>query len=146
MEILFISIIVALDQISKFLIRMKLKPIGDFNLINGYFSLSYVENRGVAFGKLQNQKWLIVGITFIIIVFMIYYLLKHRNISKWMKISLILIIAGATGNLIDRVFFSYVVDFLSIINSQKFPVFNIADISVVSGTILLAINLIFLKE
>lgn len=146
MEILLISIIVILDQASKFLIRMNLKPDGSISLINGFFSFYYLKNRGIAFGKLENQKWLIIGITSAVILFMLYYLLRHKNISKWMKISFILIIAGALGNLIDRIALGYVVDFFSFIDSTKYPVFNIADIGVIFGTILLAIQLLLSKE
>jgi signal peptidase II len=147
MEFLFISLIVALDQITKFLVKLKLRPLGNVDLINGYFSLTYVENRGAAFGIFHDKKWMLVGVTAIVIIFMLFYLGKHRNASKWIKISFVLIIAGAIGNLIDRVYLSYVVDFIHFyVKSHDLPVFNFADMSVVSGTILLAINLLLAKD
>jgi signal peptidase II len=147
MELFYISLIIFIDQVSKFLVKIKLKPIDNIDFINGYFSLTYVENRGAAFGIFRNKKILLVGITGIVIAVMLYYLMTNKRISKWVKISLILIIAGAIGNLIDRIYLGYVVDFMHFyIKSHDFPVFNIADVSVVIGTILLAINLLFAKE
>lgn len=146
MEILYISIIVAFDQISKYFVRLKLMPIGNFDLINGYLSLNYVENRGAAFGKFQNETWILIGVNSIVILFMIYYLLKNKNMGKWMKISFILIIAGALGNLIDRVYLGYVVNFLWLFKSHNLPVFNFADMSVVSGTVILCVDQLFAKK
>jgi signal peptidase II len=147
MEFLFISLIVALDQITKFFVRLKLKPAVNIDYIKGYFSLTYVENRGAAFGIFHDKKWMLVGVTAIVIIFMLVYLGRHKNMGKWMKLSFILIIAGAIGNLIDRIYLSYVVDFIHFyVKNHDLPVFNFADMSVVSGTILLAINLLLAKE
>jgi signal peptidase II len=147
MEFLYISLIIFLDQASKFLVKIKLRPIDNIDFINGYFSLTYVENRGAAFGIFRNKKILLVGITSIVIVAMIYYLVTNKRLNRWIKVSLILIIAGAIGNLIDRICLGYVVDFMHFyLKNNDFPVFNIADVSVVVGTILLALNLLFAKE
>lgn len=147
MEFLYISLIIFLDQASKMLVKIKLKPIDNIDFINGYFSLTYVENRGAAFGIFRNKKILLVGITAFVIAIMLYYLITNKRLNKWIKISFILIIAGAIGNLIDRVYLGYVVDFIHFyFKSHDLPVFNIADMSVVTGTILLAINLLFSKE
>lgn len=148
MEFLFIGLIIVLDQVTKYLAKTRLMDNINIDLIQGYFSLTYVENRGAAFGILRDKKFILVGITALIVAFMIYYLIKNKNMGKWMKISLVLIIAGAIGNLIDRVSLGYVVDFFHFYIKDIFdwPVFNVADISVVCGTILLAINLLFSKE
>ena len=127
--------IIFFDQITKLLAQKNLQPIGNIDIIKGLFSLTYVENRGAAFGIFKNKKFLLVGITTGVVIAMI-------------RLSFILIIAGAIGNLIDRVYLSYVVDYFHLYIGSVFdwPVFNIADISVVTGTILLAVSIIFDKQ
>jgi len=139
---------VVLDQLSKYIAKIKLYSISQIEIIKGFFSLTYVENRGAAFGIFKDKRIILVGFTTIVIAVMIYYLLKNKSMNKLLRVSLILIIAGAIGNLIDRVLLGYVVDFfhLYIGNVFDWPVFNVADISIVFGTILLAFNLLFSKE
>jgi signal peptidase II len=148
MKFLYIGLIIALDQFTKYLAKIKLYPDKEIDLVSGYFSLTYLENRGAAFGMFRNKKVLLVGITSLVVLFLICYLIKNKNMNKYLKLSFILIIAGAIGNLIDRVYLSYVVDFFHFHIKDIFdwPVFNVADISVVCGTILLALNLLFAKE
>lgn len=148
MSILYILAIVVLDQLSKYIAKIKLYSISQIEIIKGFFSLTYVENRGAAFGMFKDKRIILVGFTTIVIAVMIYYLLKNKSMNKLLRVSLILIIAGAIGNLIDRVLLGYVVDFfhLYIGNVFDWPVFNVADISIVFGTILLAFNLLFSKE
>jgi signal peptidase II len=143
MEFLFIALLIILDQASKIIVKLNLKPIDNLDLINGYFSLTYVENRGAALGIFSNKKLLLIGITSIVIFAMIIYLIKGQNLTKILRVSFILIIAGAIGNLIDRIYLSYVIDFIHFyVRSYDLPVFNIADICVVSGTIILAFHLL----
>lgn len=148
MSILYILAIVVLDQLSKYIAKIKLYSISQIEIIKGFFSLTYVENRGAAFGIFRDKRIILVGFTTIVIAVMIYYLIKNKSMNKLLRVSLILIIAGAIGNLIDRVLLGYVVDFfhLYIGNVFDWPVFNVADISIVFGTILLAFNLLFSKE
>lgn len=148
MSFLYIGLIVILDQVTKFLAKTNLKPINNVDLIPEIFSLSYVENRGAAFGIFKNNKILLIGVTTLVTIFIVYYIIKNKDTNKYFKVSLILIAAGAIGNLIDRITLGYVVDFFHfyIRDVFDFPVFNIADISVVCGTILLTLNMIFVKE
>jgi signal peptidase II len=148
MEFLYIALIIVLDQAAKFLAKTKLYPYNDVKLIPGYLDLTYVENRGAAFGIFRDKKILLIGVTALVIAFMIFYLFKNRNMNRWMKLSIILIIGGAIGNLIDRVYLGYVIDYIHFYIRDIFdwPVFNVADISVVCGTILLALNLLTTKE
>lgn len=147
MEFILIAVLILLDQLSKWLVRMHLKPVDNIDFIKGFFSLSYVENRGAAFGIFSDKKILLVGMTGIIILAMAVYLVRHRFANRWLKLSFILIIAGAAGNLIDRVRISYVVDFIHFYFKHiDLPVFNIADICVVGGTLMLAIHLMITKE
>lgn len=148
MSFVYIALIVILDQVTKFAAKTNLKSVNNIDLIPGIFSLSYVENRGAAFGLFKDNKILLVGVTTLVTIFIIYYIIKYKDVNKYFRLSLILIAAGAIGNLIDRIVLGYVVDFFHfyIRDVFDFPVFNIADISVVCGTILLTLNMIFVKE
>ena len=144
--IIIISILI-LDQVTKYLSTAYLMNIesGSISLIKGIFHLTYVENKGAAFSILQNQRWLFVGITFLFIIFAIYYLIKHPKEKLVFKIGLSMILGGAIGNLIDRVRFGYVVDFLDF-RAINFAIFNVADSAVVIGSILLGYYLLFVME
>ena len=137
-------ILVILDQITKVLSKLYLKPIGTKVIIDNIFSFSYVENFGAAWGIMQNSRWFFVIMTLIILIGGAIYLNKNKIKSKIFKLSTALIYAGAIGNLIDRLIFGYVTDFLEI-TFISYPVFNIADCCVVIGAVLLGIYLIFFE-
>lgn len=145
LEILIIVFLLAADQAAKYLTVEYLKPVGSTPLINGFLKLTYVENRGAAFGILQNQKWLLIVLPVIIAAVIAVHLYKNRKAMLLQRISLAVILAGAAGNLVDRIFRGYVVDMLEAAFID-FPVFNIADSAVVCGTILLAYQLLFLER
>lgn len=128
-------IVLILDQVSKILVLNYLKDPGEIPIIRNIFHLTYVENRGAAFGVLQNQKWFFVILTIAIIGGIIFYFRKDRNYPKAMMVGLSLIVGGAIGNLIDRVLYGFVVDFFDF---RIWPVFNIADSAIVIGQILVA--------
>lgn len=144
MEILIIIIGLMLDRFTKLWAIKALKGQNDFIIIKDFFDFSYVENRGAAFGIFQNRVIILSIITLIVICGMIFYLIKHRNDSILFKISLTLIIGGAVGNLIDRMYYKYVVDFIMFHYKDiyYFPNFNVADMMVVIGTALLALYII----
>ncbi|MCX7904360.1 MAG: signal peptidase II [Caloramator sp.] len=148
MQIIYIILLVIIDHITKYIAKMKLSSGKFVPLIDGFLELIYVENRGAAFGIFKNKKFFLVGITTFVVLGMIYYLLKTTNLNKWERISLIFIISGAVGNLIDRIFRGYVVDFIHFYIKDIFdwPVFNIADILVVVGAIILAFSILFFKN
>lgn len=103
----------------------------------------YLENRGAAFGILQNRRVFFIILTLVVVIYLLYYFIKNvRTSPKLLNIALSLIISGALGNFYDRLVHSYVVDFIefSFIN---FPVFNVADILVTSGSFLLTVFIIF---
>jgi len=145
LEFLLIVLVIAIDQVSKYLAFTYLKPVDSITILKGIFNLTYVENRGAAFGILQNQRWLFILLTIIICIAMAYYLIANRNESLLLRISLSMILAGAIGNLIDRVRHGYVVDMFHF-TLIDFPVFNIADSFVVIGTILLGYYILFIAE
>ena len=141
-DILLLAVLVALDRYTKYLAVMRLKDKPAYIIINGVLEFNYLENKGAAFGMMQNQKYFFVFIAIIFLAVMLYVLIKCPDDKKYLKLHLLLtfIGAGAIGNLIDRLRFDYVVDFIffSLIN---FPIFNVADIYVTVSTAVL-INLI----
>ncbi len=111
-------------------------------VIQNVLYLTYVENRGAAFGILQNQRWFFIVVTLAVIVAMLVYVIWKKTNHKMLLISFALIIGGGVGNLIDRLMLSYVIDFIDF-RLIHFPVFNVADICVVCGSILLCIYVLF---
>lgn len=142
-EILIIVLGLFLDRITKIWALNTLIKVPEIVLIKDFFSFSYLENRGAAFGIFQNKVLFLSLITFIIMLAIVYYLIKYKPNSKLLRISLALILSGAIGNLIDRVGYKYVVDFIMLHYKDEyyFPTFNVADMLVVIGTALLAIYL-----
>ncbi|WP_416198105.1 MAG: signal peptidase II [Sporanaerobacter sp.] len=141
-------LIILLDQISKQAAVKYLKSGESLVLIKNFLSFAYVENRGAAFGILQNKKIFFVIITAAVIFWVIIFLKNNfYHLSKLMKVSLVMLIAGAVGNLIDRIRFGYVIDFISVrfSNGYYFPVFNLADSFIVISTILIVIMVLFNK-
>ncbi|MCH5304537.1 MAG: signal peptidase II, partial [Ruminococcus sp.] len=128
----------------KILVINNLKPISTFVVIPGFFSLVYVENKGAAFGMLSNARWVFIIFTLAVIIFLIAFLFKKKPTSKLLNTALILIIGGGIGNLIDRIFYGYVVDYLSI--SFFPPVCNFADYCVTVGAVILVIYLLFFSD
>ena len=142
---LIIGAVVALfDQIIKYFVSTDLQPIGSVNIIDGLFKLTYVENRGVAFGMFTDMRWIFVVLTSAMLAVIIIYMFKKRPSGKFFYISSGLIIGGGIGNLIDRVFYGYVIDYLSISFFQ--PVCNFADYCITAGTIMLIVYLLFFSD
>lgn len=146
----FLSIIlgVALDQYTKYLAVSNLKGQESISIIDNVFSLYYLENKGAAFGLMQNQQIIFYIGTAIMLLFLVYCFLKLPKTKRYTPLFVIGICVsiGAIGNLIDRIRFGYVVDFLYF-NLIDFPVFNVADVFLtVSIIILIVLILFFYKE
>jgi signal peptidase II len=141
MEFLIIVIGLVVDRITKLWALNRLANGEDIVVINNIFSFSYLENRGAAFGIFQNNVMPLAVITSLVILGLIVYLVKYRPQSKVLRYSLALIISGAIGNLIDRIVYRFVVDFILLHYKDVYyyPTFNVADMFVVVGTILLSI-------
>ena len=137
-------ILIAIDQYTKHLAVLHLKDKPAYPIIRGVFELNYLENRGAAFGMLQNQKGFFILISSIVLIAISYILFKMPEDKKYniMHILLILIASGAVGNMIDRIRLEYVVDFFYFV-LINFPIFNMADIYVSVACVLLAIVMLF---
>jgi signal peptidase II len=131
-------LVIIIDQMAKLMVQTKMFPMQSIHLMNGWFSLTYAINYGAAFGILQSQTLLLVGIT-IAVVIMVW--LKRRQMSSYpkvMQIGLAVALGGAIGNLIDRVRLGFVVDFF---NFFIWPIFNIADMAIVIGVCCIIIGM-----
>lgn len=137
--IIVLSLIV--DLFTKHLAVLKLKS-ASFSVIPNVLHFTYVENTGAAFGVFEDGNLMLLFASVVLLVAIIVALIKYKPQKLLIKISAGLVIGGALGNIIDRVFRGFVVDFIDfrIIN---YPVFNIADCCIVCGAILFAIWVVF---
>lgn len=144
MSFLSVMALVILDQWTKYEVVMNLKNKPDLDVIEGVFELTYLENRGASFGMLQDKVWLFVIFTTIVLVLMviIYIRLPKNKRFTPLRVTMILLFAGAFGNFIDRIRIGYVVDMFHFYWFE-FPVFNVADICVVIASALLIILMLF---
>ncbi|MGB5823252.1 MAG: signal peptidase II [Proteocatella sp.] len=132
---LIIITLLALDQISKFWARNILAIKGSIPVISEFLHLTYVENRGAAFGILSGKITLFLAVTALAIILLIRYAnsQKDNDHARGLYLIIVFIIAGALGNLIDRAMFGFVTDMIDFRGIWKF-VFNVADCYVVCGT------------
>lgn len=143
-DFIAVCLLIGLDQFVKYLTVIYLQGNSPYIVIDQMFALTYVENRGAAFGLLQNQRIFFLIFTIIILSIVFYYYLKIPRTKRYflLRLCLIVFFAGAIGNWIDRLRLSYVIDtfYFSLID---FPVFNVADSYVVVSTILFAFLMLF---
>lgn len=140
-------VVLFIDQITKFFAIKSLRGNAPIVIIENFLQLNYVENFGAAFGILQNKKIFFIVMTTIVVIGIIIYIKTNTNLTTIMKVSLAMVIGGAIGNLVDRVRLGYVVDFIDVRfwGLYDFPVFNIADSSIVIATLLICYLIIFNK-
>ena len=154
-EILILALI-GIDQLTKLLVRTSLSSSRSIEIIGGFFNLTYVENRGAAFGLLQNMKVFFVAVALIVAIVGLVYIHKSKSkdksrsrkdirIARINRLAVSTIIGGAIGNLIDRLWLGYVVDFFDFRFIWSY-VFNFADILVVVGTVFFCISMFMLGE
>ena len=142
-------LLILFDQFTKMLAVAHLKDQPSNVLIDGVFELRYLENRGSAFGMMQNKLMILIPVTVVVTLFILYLFFKKLPATRhffWLNAVAVLFFAGAIGNFIDRVRQGYVVDFFyfSLIN---FPIFNVADIYVtVAAFLLIFLCLFYYKE
>ncbi|MGP4078133.1 signal peptidase II [Halobacillus sp. K22] len=129
--------IIILDQWTKWLVVSNMQIGESIPIIENFFYLTSHRNQGAAWGILQGQMWFFYIITIIVIGVVIYYMQQFAKESRLAGVALSLILGGAIGNFIDRVFRKEVVDFAdTLIFSYDFPIFNVADSALVIGVIL----------
>lgn len=129
---------VGLDQLTKRLVVRYLQPIASYPLWQDVLHLTYVENRGAAFGMLSQHRWVFMVFSTIAIVGVGIYLFRFCKEGVWVKVALAMIVGGGIGNMIDRIALGYVVDFIDF-TLIHFAVFNVADSFVSVGAVMLVI-------
>ncbi|OEF96054.1 signal peptidase II [Desulfuribacillus alkaliarsenatis] len=137
-------IIVIIDQLSKLAVVnfMDERNINTIPIWEGVFHLTSHRNAGAAFGILQEQRWFFIVVTLFVIIGIIYAIYKYEGHAdkKLFLFGITLLLGGAVGNLIDRIFVGAVIDFLDF-RLINYPIFNIADVAIVIGVVLLFIDL-----
>lgn len=147
-----VLVVVLLDLITKACITSTMFLHESFVVVDGFFNITYVRNPGAAFGILASASPLFritffISITLAVIGMILYYIRKSHDIDNFGTFALSLILSGASGNLVDRVRFGEVVDFLDVyIGSHHWPAFNVADSAISIGAILLLLDLFRHKE
>lgn len=142
---IIVILVVSIDQIVKHVITTNLTVGALKQVIPNFFYITHYENTGIAWSLMSNSRYIIIGITSVVAVAIGYYLFKSDKTI--IKISLSLILGGAIGNLIDRIFTGSVTDFLEFhFGSYTFPVFNAADICIVTGAVIFCYYLLFLYK
>ena len=140
--LLLAVIIVAADRLTKNWAVLNLRGRGTVDFVPGILNLYYAENTGAAFSMLRNQRWLFIGVSIIAVIVIIYIILFKKIKSVWGLLPLSLVLGGAIGNLIDRIFKGYVVDMFEFA-FVRFAIFNIADIFVTVGGVMFCIYYLY---
>lgn len=142
--VLAITALVALDQLTKFWAVRFLSGGETVSLWDGVLELCYSENTGIAWGLLQDRRWLVVVATGLMLTFLLVVLLSGRfRTSKLVSLGGVLMLAGGVGNLVDRLLLGYVVDFIHYYKWFDFPIFNVADCCVTVGAVLILVYFFF---
>lgn len=137
----------ALDQFTKYLVTFHLKGRPALVLIDGVLELQYFENTGIAFSLFQNRKFLILFTGFLVLAIILFFLLRVPRQKKFRMIHILMsvLIAGALGNIIDRLRLDYVIDFISFVLID-YPIFNVADCYIVVSAIMLFLLFMFVYK
>ena len=131
-------IIILIDQITKFLIRVNFELNDSLSLIKNVFHLTYIQNTGAGFGILKSQTSILIFISLVVIGVIFYYFDRIKEKEVLLQVLVGFVLAGTIGNLIDRLAYGFVIDFLDF---QIWPIFNVADSFVTIGVIGLIIYL-----
>ena len=136
------------DQVTKAWAARTLRFTGDLTIVRNFLEFVYTENRGIAFGQLQQSgsfgRWFFVGLAIAAVTAVLTYFARTQRNDDRVLAACALLLAGITGNLTDRVRFGYVIDFILVhLRSYHWPTFNVADASICLGALLLAYDLVF---
>lgn len=137
------SILLIFDQLVKMIVRIKLNLYEELTIIPNFFSIYYLKNKGAAFSILNNHIILLIIIGIGAIILLDRFITKEKNLNNISKFSLGIVVGGILGNLVDRIWHNAVIDYFSFtIFGYSFPVFNIADIGITIGALILIITFI----
>lgn len=131
----------ALDQGTKVLVRSRMLPGDQFSVINGLLSIHYIQNPGAAFGILASSSHLLKMIPVVVILAVLIVVMINKYMHPLCKYALVMIAVGGLGNLVDRVLYGKVTDMISL--SFFPPIFNVADIAITLGCVMIAVYVLF---
>lgn len=136
-------VLLMIDQIIKIIVRTHMDLHDEIEVIPNFFSIYYIENTGGAFSFFSGATILLIVLSILVLVFLHVYVINDEEMTKWRKFGLGIVIGGIIGNLVDRLLYGAVVDYLSFsFFGYSFPVFNVADIGIVVGFFILALNIL----
>ena len=143
---LFAAGIVVADQVTKYLTVANISLYQDVDFLPGVLNLTYVQNTGAAFSSFEGQQWLF-ALIFAVFTVLIFWEFKHNTMgfNKFERWCIVAVYGGGLGNMIDRLRLGYVVDMIET-TFMEFPVFNVADIFITCGCILLMVSLFFCNK
>ncbi len=144
MYLLIAIVFIAADRITKMLITNDMTLGQSRQVLGSLVDFTYIHNNGSAFSMFQGKQTFLIALTVILMIgVIIYWIIYKKSISIPEHIALALILGGGIGNLIDRIMYGYVIDFIDI---HFIPIFNVADIAITCGCILFAITVLFQKK
>ncbi len=135
-SLIFIAVLTAADQIIKVFVERDLQPVGEKAFIEGFIGWQYVRNTGAAFGSFSDNTLLLTIFTAVFLLAGIIALLSGKIKNKFYKVCAVMVIAGGLGNLFDRIFRGFVIDYIEV-QFMDFAVFNFADILVTCGAFMI---------
>jgi signal peptidase II len=138
------ALVIIIDQLTKRVVDTTMQLYQSIELIP-YFQLTYLRNQGAAFSFLSGaggwQRWFFIGLAVIASVFICIWLKKLHRSQRWEAIAWALVLGGALGNLIDRILYGYVIDFLDVyVGDWHWPAFNVADSAITMGVVMLLLD------
>ena len=144
--LILVAALIILDQVVKFLVRTNIDPLGSVPFIPHVVELTYVQNTGAAFSMFSEHTWILALISAVVALAIALLLVKKAVVTHpFGRLSLAVVLAGAVGNLIDRVLLGYVTDMFRVL-FMNFAVFNVADICVVCGGIAFCVYFAFFYD
>lgn len=136
--VIFSLILFIIDQLTKLIVGFCIDLNTSFSVIKGFFNLSNVHNYGAAFSILYGNRLFLIIVSIFALIFVYYFMIKNKELSKLDVAIYSLLIGGILGNMFDRIVYGYVVDFFDFnIFGYAFPVFNVADICIVISVFLI---------
>ena len=139
---LLAALLIIIDQITKWNIVQNFELYQEKVIVPGFFSLFYIQNEGAAWGIFQGKMVFFYLVTLIVVGYLVYMFQQEKNKTKLVGISFALILSGAIGNFIDRLLNGYVVDMFRL-DFINFPIFNVADVCLTVGVVLMLIHVLF---
>ena len=136
-------VLLMFDQLIKLLVRSRMSLMEEIEVIPNFFSIYYIENSGGAFSLFSGATIVLIVLSVLVLAFIHYYVVTDEKMTKWRIFGLGIVIGGIVGNLVDRILYGAVIDYLSFdLFGYGFPVFNLADIGITVGFLILVVNIL----